>query len=591
MAEGAAATAAGRVGAGRRRPLLSPAEAREAGWLSVDPRHRPPDARLATALPATWALPEGLLPWRRMGGVTVVLAADPERAATGLPALEAALGPVRIAHAPDAPLRAALGLWLGRPLARAAEERREPWRSVRGLSRDRLARGGALALLGLCGLLLLAPLVLAGALALLAALTLLLGAGLKLLAAAATLRRDRSDEGAEVVPARLPVITVIVPLYRERAVAGHLMARLAALDYPRDRLDLCLVLEDDDETTREALLGAELPPWVRVVEVPEGRCRTKPRALNFAMAFARGSIVGVYDAEDCPSPGQLRQVASLFARRGPEVACLQGALDYFNARRNWLARCFTLEYAAWFRVLLPGLARLGLVVPLGGTTLFLRREALEAVGGWDAHNVTEDCDLGIALARAGYRTEIAPFATLEEANARPWPWVRQRSRWLKGYALTWAVHMREPRALLRDLGPRRFLALQVLVGGTLLQFALAPLLWSFWLVPLGLPHPLAAVLPPGLLVALSILFLAAQALDISYAWLGARRAGRGRLALWAPALQAYFPMATLAVYRALWEACACPFRWDKTEHGLDAPPPPPLAPPRRLAVAARGGRA
>jgi cellulose synthase/poly-beta-1,6-N-acetylglucosamine synthase-like glycosyltransferase len=83
-----------------------------------------------------------------------------------------------------------------------------------------------------------------------------------------------------------------------------------------------------------------------------------------------------------------------------------------------LLRCFSIEYATWFRIILPDLARLRLPVPLGGTTLFFRRHILEELGGWDAHNVTEDADIGIRLTRFGYHTELFPTVTLEEANCR-----------------------------------------------------------------------------------------------------------------------------------------------------------------------------
>jgi len=559
---------------------------------SVDLRALPPDPRLAALLPPRLALDEGLLPWRRIGAETVVLSADPSAALSHLPGLEAFLGPVRLARAEPRALRVALSRLVGRPLAAQAERRLPAQASCRSLPGRRLSLlGGICAALALLATL-LAPLALFAGLAALGALVLLLSAGLRLAAVTALLRRDRSDEGAEVFPARLPVVSLMIPLYREPEVGGTILARIAALDYPRELLDLCLVLEDDDDLTRRAIAAAVLPAWAQVVVVPEGTIRTKPRALNYALDAARGSVIGLYDAEDIPAPDHLRRVASTFARRGPRTACLQGALDYFNADRNWMARCFTLEYASWFRVLLPGLERLGFALPLGGTTLFLRREALEAVGGWDAHNVTEDADLGIRLARHGYRTEMIPIATLEEANARPWPWVRQRSRWLKGYAVTWAVHMRDPLRLWRELGPRRFWGFQVMFLGTLLQFALAPVLWSFWLVTLGLTHPLAPLLGPGPLLALSFLFLAAQALDIACAWMGARRAGKERLAVWAPTLILYFPLATLALYRALWEVVRHPYRWDKTTHGIDLPTDrrgavnPPPAPSLRRAAAA-----
>jgi len=234
--------------------------------------------------------------------------------------------------------------------------------------------------------------------------------------------------------------------------------------------------------------------------------------------------VGVYDAEDAPAPDQLLQVARHFANRGEKVACLQGVLDYYNAPANWLTRCFTLEYAAWFRVVLPGLERLGLVVPLGGTTLFFRRKVLEQLGAWDAHNVTEDADLGVRLARHGYRTELIATTTQEEANGRIWPWVRQRSRWLKGYAITYGVHMRAPRQLYRDLGARRFWGFQVLFACTLSQFLMAPLLWSFWVIPFGIAHPLAPWLQGWLLVAVVSCFVLSELTNMFVHALGVTKA-------------------------------------------------------------------
>jgi glycosyltransferase XagB len=254
---------------------------------------------------------------------------------------------------------------------------------------------------------------------------------------------------------------------------------------------------------------------MRQILVPPGTVRTKPRALNYALDFCRGSIVGVYDAEDAPAPDQLRRVVRRFRESPPEVACLQGVLDFYNARTNWLSRCFTIDYATWFRIVLPGIARLGFVIPLGGTTLFFRRAALERLGGWDAHNVTEDADLGLRLARHGYRCELIDSVTEEEANCRAIPWIRQRSRWLKGYALTWISHMRRPGLLLRDLGLWKFMGVQILFLGTLSTFLLAPLVWSFWLLPFGLPHPLAGIVPWWLFVALGSAFLLTELVNIA----------------------------------------------------------------------------
>jgi cellulose synthase/poly-beta-1,6-N-acetylglucosamine synthase-like glycosyltransferase len=352
------------------------------------------------------------------------------------------------------------------------------------------------------------------------------------------------------------------------------LARIREIDYPIELLDVCLVTESDDLTTRDALGKTVLPTWMRPVVVPQGTLRTKPRALNFALDFARGSIIGVYDAEDAPAPDQLRIVAAHFANRGPEVACLQGVLDYDNDSANWLTRCFTIEYASWFRIVLPGLEKLGLVVPLGGTTLFFRRDILEKLGGWDAHNVTEDADLGVRLARAGYRIELIPTVTQEEANGRFWPWIKQRSRWLKGYAITYAVHMRDPRQLWIDLGPRKFWGVQLLFAGTLSQFVLAPVLWSFWLIPFGVAHPLLQILSPFWFWVLAGVFFTTELISLAVAAIALRAAKKTWLIKWALTLQVYFPMAAIAAYKGLIELAWKPYYWDKTTHGVLLPDAP-----------------
>jgi cellulose synthase/poly-beta-1,6-N-acetylglucosamine synthase-like glycosyltransferase len=365
-----------------------------------------------------------------------------------------------------------------------------------------------------------------------------------------------------------PTISIIVALYREGDIAGRLVRRLARLDYPAELLDVILAVEAGDTLTLDALERADLPPWMRIIIVPEGRVKTKPRALNHALDHARGAIIGVYDAEDAPEPDQLRKVVACFQRSDPKVACLQGVLDYYNPATNWLSRCFTIEYAGWFRLILPGIARLGLVVPLGGTTLFFRRDVLEELGGWDAHNVTEDADLGIRLARHGYRTELIDTVTGEEANCRALPWVKQRSRWIKGYMMTWAVHMRDPVLLWRQLGPRAFLGFQIMFLGTIAQFLLAPLLWSFLVIPFGIPHPLLDVLSPVTAWAMVAGFILSEVANLSVGIIGLGRTQHRITAWWVPTMKLYFPLATLAAYKALAELVTRPFYWDKTTHGL-----------------------
>ena len=376
----------------------------------------------------------------------------------------------------------------------------------------------------------------------------------------------------DIPQGRWPRISVMVPLFKETEIASALITRLQKITYPKVLLDVVLVLEEKDTLTRDTIARCDLPHWMRVVEVPDGGgITTKPRALNYALDFCKGDIVGIWDAEDAPAPDQLHHVAARFAHAPRDVVCLQGILDYYNPRANWLSRCFTLEYAGWFRVILPGLARLGLVIPLGGTTLFLRRDKIHKMGGWDAHNVTEDADLGVRIARLGYRTETIATPTYEEANCRLWPWIKQRSRWLKGFMVTYGVHMRRPRALLRDLGWKRFLGFQAFFIGTLSQFLFAPILWTFWLKMLAFPHPTQSVFSQNILVGVATLFLVTEVVNLGIAFSAAARKEHRFLIPWALTLPVYFPLGTIAAYKALYELIVTPFYWDKTQHGHSKP--------------------
>ncbi len=541
-------------------------------------RH-PPDVRLIDTYGVTRCLAEGLLPWRKAAGVVVVASARPEEFETRRADLEALFGPVQMAITGEIELHRAVLGHHRRALATRAETRVAPMESCRQWQSKRtrevcLALGIAL----LVAMVTMPDLFLLGLFAWVM-LSTVANTGLKLAVAVShiwALRRPAhaAPDNAPII-ARLPPVSILVPLYQERQIAERLVKRLERLDYPRELLDICLVVEADDAVTCDTIDRVDLPGHMRQIVVPNSKLKTKPRALNYALDFCRGSIVGVYDAEDAPAPDQIRRVVQRFHERGPEVACLQGILDFYNARSNWLARCFTAEYAMWFRVMLPGLARLGLAIPLGGTTLFFRRKILEELGGWDAHNVTEDADLGIRLARHGYRTELIDTVTEEEANCRFWPWVKQRSRWLKGYAITWAVHMRQPGKLRRDLGTWRFIGVQLLFLGTISQFLFAPLLWSFWILPFGMPHPVANLMSAQALSAVVIAFLASVVVDLAVGILAVMGARHRFLIPWLPTLYFYFPMAALATYKGLAELFTRPFYWDKTEHGIyDATDPP-----------------
>ncbi|MDQ0511670.1 glycosyltransferase [Ancylobacter amanitiformis] len=236
---------------------------------------------------------------------------------------------------------------------------------------------------------------------------------------------------------RLPVYSLIVPLYREARIVPQLVAALRAIDYPPEKLQILLVIEADDPQTAAALADHANRPGFEVLIAPGAGPRTKPKALNAALPFARGSIVGIFDAEDIPDPDQLRRVCALFASRGgAKIGCVQARIAIDNVADSWITRQFAAEYAGHFDVLLPLLGGCRLPFPLGGTSNHFRREVLEEIGGWDPYNVTEDADLGVRLVRHGWKAAVIDSTTGEEAPRRFHAWLRQRTRWYKGWMQT-----------------------------------------------------------------------------------------------------------------------------------------------------------
>jgi glycosyltransferase XagB len=544
------------------------------------------DPALTALLDPATCLRLRILPLGRAADGTFLIATShPESFPTLCPDLPA---PLHLAHpvlVSPSTLQDAIARHWRAPMTNAALTRVPKAESCRGwaIGAGRRTLWLGLLVVACLGAVLLAPVAVFAILALWAGGTLVVAALHKSLAVAAFLTRRNTylpqpppQVAQPTVPHHAalptdspprPVVSILVPLYREPEVADLLIRRLERLHYPKALLDVLLVLEEGDSLTRNALSQTALPPWTRVILVPDGQPRTKPRAMNYALDFCRGQIVGIYDAEDAPDPDQIDRVVERFSTAPPDLVCLQGVLDYYNPRQNWMARCFTIEYASWFRVMMPGMARLGFAIPLGGTTLFFRRAALETLGGWDAHNVTEDADLGFRLARHGMRTEMITTTTSEEACCHPLPWVRQRSRWLKGYMVTYLVHMRRPRLLLRQLGLWRFIGYQTHFITALSQFLLAPVLWSFWLVLLGLPHPLDGVLSAPLLTGIARTFLLVELLTLATGLLAVSGPAHRHLMFWVPTLQFYFPLGVLAAYKALYELVRAPFYWDKTTHG------------------------
>ena len=539
----------------------------------IDLIAEPPDPVLAGLRGSEFWLQHRVIPWKRMGKTLLVATSRPDLFSQVVVGLDREGPDILPVLASEASITAAIALHFAESLALKAETRVAERFSCRTWTTRRPFLLAVSALILLTAVI-FAPLEVLLVLSITAWLTLSLFVVLKLTGFVAHLSNNsylsapRASPDTDRAPVKLPKVSILVPLYRETEIAGALIRRLRKLSYPKALLDVVLVLEEHDRLTQQTLHSTDLPSWMRVIEVPaHGGLTTKPRAMNYALDFCKGDIVGVWDAEDAPAPDQIEQVVARFDAAPDDVVCLQGILDYYNPRTNWRARCFTIEYSSWFRIVLPGIARMGLVVPLGGTTLFFRRDALEALGGWDSHNVTEDADLGVRLCRAGWRTELIDTVTFEEANCRAWPWVRQRSRWLKGFMVTYLVHMRAPRQLWRDLGAWRFFGFQAFFLGTLGQFLLAPVLWSFWLVLFGIDHPVIAMVPQTALVSGAVVLALSEILGICIGLAAVSRPGRRHLMIYVPTMIFYFPLGVIAAYKALGEVLFRPFFWDKTQHG------------------------
>jgi cellulose synthase/poly-beta-1,6-N-acetylglucosamine synthase-like glycosyltransferase len=296
----------------------------------------------------------------------------------------------------------------------------------------------------------------------------------------------------------LPVVTILVPLFDEAEVVRRLVRALDRLQYPKHLLQELLLLEEVDQETKAAIRALRLPAHFQAIVVPDMQPRTKPKACDVGLAYARGDLCVIYDGEDRPDPYQLLKAVAAFRQAPPDVACVQSVLQFWNLDTNLITRMYWVEYVFHFRFILTGMARLGLTPPLGGTSNVFRTEALHRIavppqmlrkGGldpdvlpivaaWDPWNVAEDADIAGALARAGYKIWIIDSYTLEEASHRARVATRQRARWGKGYFQSGLVHTRRPLTAMRQMGRWNFAVYNLTMIGTPISLMINPIFWG-----------------------------------------------------------------------------------------------------------------
>lgn len=345
-----------------------------------------------------------------------------------------------------------------------------------------------------------------------------------------------------------PVYTILLPAFKESAVMPQLIDSIENLDYPKSKLDVKLLIESDDQEMLKAIKMYALPRYFEVITVPHSFPKTKAKVCNYAMCFAKGKYIVIYDADDKPDPLQLKKALIEFNEGDEKLACVQARLNYYNYNHNFLTKFFSLEYVNWFYYLLPGLQKMNMPVPLGGSSNHFLVEALKKAFFWDAYNVTEDADLGLRLAQMGYKTKMIDSETLEESPTTIFAWIKQRARWIKGYMQTYVV------CLKNITGLRGMLLLNLFVGPTAFIFFTAPflLLSSKFLNELFLYYFIVAYITNSILLIIAV--------------------KQQKMPYYFYIVSIFFPVYRLlhsvAAFLALWEFIIYPQKWNKTSHGL-----------------------
>jgi glycosyltransferase XagB len=379
----------------------------------------------------------------------------------------------------------------------------------------------------------------------------------------------------------LPVYSILCPLYKEEKVLPQFLKAIDSINWPKNKLDVLLLLEEDDKATLAAAGKINLPDYVRVLVVPHSLPKTKPKACNYGLAYAKGEFVVVYDAEDKPDPLQLRKAYLAFKRLPDQVACLQSKLNYYNSEQNLLTRLFTAEYSLWFDLILPGLQSVESIIPLGGTSNHFRTEILRNLHGWDAFNVTEDCDLGTRLFKMGYKTEIIDSTTYEEANSKIKSWIKQRSRWIKGYLQTYLVHMRDPLNFFRVHGSQA-LIFQLIIGMRMVFILINPILWlttvSYFVFNPLVGDFIESLYPAPVFYIAVFALIFGNFLHFFNYMIGCAKRGYWEIVEYVFLIPFYWMMTSVASCVAFYQLAVKPHFWEKTEHGLHlARPRPALA--------------
>lgn len=371
--------------------------------------------------------------------------------------------------------------------------------------------------------------------------------------------------------AELPRYTILCPLYKESNIIPQFVNAISNLDYPKDKLQTIFLLEEDDRETISKIENLSLPDYYEMVIVPHSNPKTKPKACNYGLKIAKGEYIVIYDAEDIPDMDQLIKTVLSFKKSHPKVACIQAKLNFYNPRQNILTRAFTAEYSLWFDLVLTGLQSINAPIPLGGTSNHFKVEILRKLKGWDSYNVTEDCDLGMRIAKNGYRTAIVDSTTHEEANSSVANWFWQRSRWVKGYIQTYFVHTRKPSEFLK-IKKTHLLTFQLIVGGKVLSMIINPIMWiitiSYFVFRTQIGSAIEDYFPAPIFYMAITSAVLGNFLYMYYYLLGCLKRGQYDLIKYMIFIPFYWLFMSAATIIAVLKFIHAPHHWSKTKHGL-----------------------
>lgn len=365
---------------------------------------------------------------------------------------------------------------------------------------------------------------------------------------------------------------ILVALYKEADQVRDLIEAIDQLKWQANQKSVYLICEIDDYETIQSIERTLLPEGFVLLTVPSGTPRTKPRALNFGLAQVFGDFLVIYDAEDRPHPNQLLEAATEFSKCSENLVCLQAPLTIDNVKESFLTRLFSIEYDTLFLGILPSLTKWKSPIPLGGTSNHFRLKALKKVDGWDSYNVTEDADLGIRLARHDMYCGVIQSPTLEEAPARLIPWLKQRTRWIKGWMQTLLVHTRHPILTAREMSWRAFFQFHMVLTSVIVSVLVHPFFlvafsiqiikyfsgmplnnYDIWITAISAFNLVAGYTTYGLL---------------AYAIQSSKPRSQSRAWIWL--LPLYWLLISVAGWRALGQIIINPHHWEKTNHGSAA---------------------